>query len=359
MKDFNKFIFERNKNENVLFYEFVDYYFNSDLITDEARYEITLCLNKSNLSDYLINENFFDHLKNRYDKAKTVVKNFSDQAKSSLETIVSAAKTSADFIANLIAKIKHYIENVLNITKNKMVEKLKGDKNFGDKLKEIIAKDKNALLKDVDALGKIVKFYKEQLTNKLVQHIKNSLTSILSGDKQPVVENIEYMRMFNENVDMGHNVIQKLVHGIESLPPFSWLNNLKGLAEKGINYLVEGLSNITEKLGGPKIVIPVISSLLAIAIEYNIKGLIKHGLIEAVAEYSIPFIAIIIKTVGFIATTIAVYEVIRLTTSQHTQDQHVPQTTTNQNKNTTGSPVLSTTPIISGTAVPQTPINSA
>jgi len=341
MKDYNKFIFEIRRNEGQLFYQFVDYYLNSDLITNESRNLILSHLNQPTLSEYLINENFFDSFKKRYDKAKTVVKNFPEQAKDSLNKIVDAAKTSVDFVNNIINKLKTFINNVLTNSKNKMVEKLKADKNFSQKLKEIVQKDKGALIKDVDTLGKVVKFYQEKLSDNLLKYVRNALNAVLVGDKQPVVENIQYMKLCLENAEMGNNVIQKLVHGIESLPPFSWLHNLKNLAEKGVNSVIEGLSFITEKLGGPKFILPIVASLLAIAIEYNIKGLIKHGIIEAAAEYAIPFIGVIVKTIGFIATTIAVYEVIKVSLSTHQQPA----------AQSTNAPVK---PIIKPTTVPAT-----
>ena len=86
-------------NENELFYTFVDYYYNSELISNNDRKILESYTNYS-LSEYLINENFFDKLKDRYDKAATVVKNIPDNAKNALNSIIDAAKTSVDFVKN-------------------------------------------------------------------------------------------------------------------------------------------------------------------------------------------------------------------------------------------------------------------
>jgi hypothetical protein len=113
-----------------------------------------------------------------------------------------------------------------------------------------------------------------------------------------------------ESLVMGKNVISSLIHGIEKVPPFSWLGKVKEMAEKGVNNIVAALSYFTQQLGGPKFEIPVIASLLAIAFEYNVKGLAKHGLLEVIGLATLPAIAILIKTIAYVATFIAVILVI-------------------------------------------------
>jgi len=80
------------------------------------------------------------------------------------------------------------------------------------------------------------------------------------------------------------------------------------MGTQGSEVIIQQLSIVTKKLGGPEFVLPIIAIILGIAFEYNIKGLAKHGLLEIVALYSIPFVAPIIKTVGLVATMIAAYE---------------------------------------------------
>ncbi len=62
------------------------------------------------------------------------------------------------------------------------------------------------------------------------------------------------------------------------------------------------------------------------ACDCNLKGLAKHGLLEIIEFLTIPFVGIIIKSIGFIATFIAAYEVISLLAGKqyggHTEDGH-------------------------------------
>lgn len=92
----------------------------------------------------------------------------------------------------------------------------------------------------------------------MVNKIKEAFQSILSGDNQPVIE---------KNIDLFQNpknVIAKLVHGIESIPPFSWLDNVKEIGEKNANKVFSAISDITQKLGGPNIHLPIIAGLYLI-----------------------------------------------------------------------------------------------
>jgi len=153
--------------------------------------------------------------------------------------------------------------------------------------------------------------------------VKNSLIELLSGDKQPIVENLQIMKQYiNESADMGHNVIQKLVHGIETLPPFSWLHNLKGLAEKGIDKFVEGLNSLNKNVGAPELQIPIITGLLALAVEYKLKNTIKHSLMELTMEFAIPFVGTILSLISWVAMFIAVYEILHSITKTVQDNNH-------------------------------------
>jgi hypothetical protein len=105
-------------------------------------------------------------------------------------------------------------------------------------------------------------------------------------------------------------MLDKLVHGLNSIPPFSWIDKLQKIGEKGANFIIKQLAFITEKLGGPYFDLPIIAVLLGIAFEYNMKGLAKSGLLDVVGMFSVPFVAPVIKMVGFVATMIAAYELI-------------------------------------------------
>ena len=108
---------------------------------------------------------------------------------------------------------------------------------------------------------------------------------------------------------------------------------MQKIGTKGSEFIIKQLSSITKNLGGPEFILPAMSVLLGVAFEYNIKGLVKHGLIEAIAEYSIPFITLIVKFIGLVATFIAAYEIVEAFLKSH--NSHTPDH--NQEKNNTES----------------------
>jgi hypothetical protein len=66
------------------------------------------------------------------------------------------------------------------------------------------------------------------------------------------------------------------------------------------------MNNISKKMGGPVVTIPITIGLLAILVEYQFKGAAKHGIIW-VAEMitANPAFATILAALAYIATTIA------------------------------------------------------
>jgi hypothetical protein len=82
------------------------------------------------------------------------------------------------------------------------------------------------------------------------------------------------------------------------------------MTEKGVNNVVAALSYFTQQIGGPKFSIPVIASLIGIAFEYNVKGLVKSGLLDVIGLATIPVIAILIKIIAYVATFTAAILVI-------------------------------------------------
>ena len=158
---------------------------------------------------------------------------------------------------------------------------------------------------ELEIFKDVVTFYKTRFNVALEAQISNSLTRFLSSeDKEiPVAEKLNIIKE-------GSNMLDKLVHGLNSIPPFSWIDKLQKIGEKGANFIIKQLAFITEKLGGPYFELPIIAVLLGIAFEYNMKGLAKSGLLDVVGMFSVPFVAPVIKMVGFVATMIAAYELI-------------------------------------------------
>jgi hypothetical protein len=303
VKSYNQFILESNENNDDLFYSLVEEFWKSDLLGLEEK----MILEKEvfNPISYLIQENFYDKLKNRFNKAKQVATDLTKRSKDSLEKIVDAAKTAMDFINKVKEFLSEQIKLILTNTKDKIKNKLKINKKFLSETKSKLSSDRSAFLGELEMLKDVVNFYQTKLYVSLEKQIVNAMTKFLtSEDKEvPISEKIQIIKE-------GNNMIDKLVHGLNSIPPFSWIDKLQKIGEKGANFIIEQLSFITEKLGGPSFILPITSVLIGIAFEYNVKGLIKNGLLDVVSMLSLPFVTPIIKMVGFIATMIASYELI-------------------------------------------------
>ena len=295
VKSFKQFK-NRNVFEKEVFYSFMETFFNSDLLSDGER----ILLERHFIDpQHLIKENFFDTLKSRYGKAKLVANDVSQSAKDSLEKLVSAAKTATDFVMQIKRLIATQVPIILTKTKDKIKSKLKADKKFLDAIKDKVSSDRSAFIKDLSTCKTVVKFYKEELSTQLTNQIVTGMSKFMSDSNVS-----EKLLLIKES----GNVISNLVHKINTIPPFSWIDRLQKIGTQGAEVIIEQLSIITGKLGGQEFTLPIIAIILGIAFEYNMKGLAKHGLLDMVSMYSLPFIAPIIKMVGLIATIIAAYE---------------------------------------------------
>jgi hypothetical protein len=77
------------------------------------------------------------------------------------------------------------------------------------------------------------------------------------------------------------------------------------MGEKGANAIIKGISSITQKLGGPAFVLPALAVVVGLALEYNIKGLAKYGILDVAGMAAFPVITIAVKFVAYVATAIA------------------------------------------------------
>jgi len=319
---------------NDLFSFFIESYYNSSLLTPGEKRSLNLYLKKSNLNLNQLNENFYDKLKARYDKAKQVAVDMSDKAKEALQKIVTAAKDAVNFVGKIKEQLLEWCNKIISTTKDKIKGKLQADGKFMKAVKDKLSHDKNAFIKDLKTCTEVVNFYKNSLVNNIVKSFTTNLSGFLSKEDTGLTLQ-EKLLLIQE----GNNMIDKLVGGIAHIPPFSWLHDLAHLGEKGANKAIGLLSNITNKLGGPAFTLPVIGAILGIAFEYNIKGLAKHGLLEVVEFFTIPFVGIIIKSIGYAATFIAVYEIINHlagTNKSHGEEQ---EHTGHENKTSNEVPI--------------------
>ena len=228
-----------------------------------------------------------------------LVKLLDVSCKEILKKIASTSSSIVHFLDNLKSQLGEHLEKVLTETKNKIKEKLKEDKDFLLAVRKEINADRNAFLKDVKTCHEVSIFYTTKFKESILKDVMKSLHNLFLHKKHVLHEGID--------ISMFDNLIQHL----HKIPPFAWLDMLHHQGTNGAHHLINGLSYITKHLGGPSFVLPVIASLLGLAFEWNIKGLIKHGLIEAADIFSVPFIGLVVKTAGNVATFLACYELCR------------------------------------------------
>jgi hypothetical protein len=272
---------------------------NDKKIDDKIRSEIQNYISTNGS----LNEGFFDKLKERFPSASTVSKLLSDKAESVLSGILQKCKDAVSFVAQMKQGIKELFTNTITSSKTVFEQQFKTGK-LKDKLEEIKKNQNDGLLTDIKTMKGVTDFYRKHFIGKLLSTTDTNLTQFLNSEQEPVVESLETL---NE----AGNVIATLVHKIEAIPPFSWLHKVAASAEKGINFLIKALSDLTVSLGGPAFEIPVISLILAIGVEYMVKSTTGHWLLELVGPTPLGTAIKGIKIVAsFIASIVIIDSVI-------------------------------------------------
>lgn len=284
-----------SKGDESMILQIVEKLYNDLSNKDKSKVDSYLKRKKSQLTD-VINESFWDKLSSRVDKAEEVSNVLPEESEGILKKLIKKAGQAMNFIGKLIESAKNWITNVITDVKNKVTEKLKGDSKFSEAVKKVASEDENGFVKDLKTSGTVFSFYKKDLLGSMLNSIKKSLGSFFTKEQEPIPENFEYIT--NE----GKNVLSTFIHGIEKIPPFSWLHKVATLGEKGAGKIIEGLSYITNNLGGPKFALPVIAILLGVAFEYKIKGAVKHGILSVLGD---AFTGGLLSVISWIATFIA------------------------------------------------------
>jgi hypothetical protein len=238
---------------------------NDKKIDDKIRSEIKKFIS----TNESLNEGFFDKLKERFPKAAAVSQLLSDKAESVLSGILQKCKDAVSFVAQMKQGIKELFTNTITASKTLFEQQFKTGK-LKDKLEEIKKTQNDGLLTDIKTMKNVTDFYRKHFLGKIMTSTDTNLTQFFTNEQEPIAESL------NE----GANVIATLVHKIEAIPPFSWLHKVAAAAEKGINFLVQALSELTVALGGPAFKIPVIALILAVGIEYMVKSTTGHWLLE-------------------------------------------------------------------------------
>jgi hypothetical protein len=210
----------------------------------------------------IINESFFNKLKERFPKAAEVSKKLSDKAEGVLNKVLQASKDAVSFVKKIGEGIKDLFTNVINSSKKYYEEQIKGGK-LKEKIEELVSSKKEGLKKDILEIKKVLDFYRKDFLNKLLSSKDKNMTEFLSKEQEPVVESLI--------LEKG-NVIATLVHRIEDIPPFSWLHKVAQAGEAGANQFIKSLSDLTNKMGGPAFTLPVVALIVGVVFEQIVKG---------------------------------------------------------------------------------------
>lgn len=249
---------ELNSTDEKLFIDL----FNKLLINYKVDESIKLEISTYISDNQILNEGFFDKLKERFPKAAEVSKKLSDQGQSVLNSILQKAKDAISFVKKIGEGIRELFLNVINSSKEFFNEQIKSGK-LKQKIEEVANTKKEGLKNDIQEIKKVLDFYRKDFLSSMISSTEKNMTDFLSKEQEPIAESII--------LEKG-NVISTLVHGIESYAPFSWLHKLAKAGEAGASKFIEYLSGVTNKLGGPSFTLPVVALIVGVTFEQIVKA---------------------------------------------------------------------------------------
>lgn len=285
---------ELNGNDLKLFKDVFEKILRKYKVEESIKLEIKNYIEETDM----INEGFFDKLKNRFPKASEVSKKLSDKAEGVLNKVLQASKNAVSFVKKIGQGIKDLFTNVINSSKKYYQEQIKGGK-LKEKITELASSKKEGLKKDIQEIKKVLDFYRKDFLSKLISSKEKNMTDFLQKEQEPVVESLL--------LEKG-NVIATFVHRIEEYPPFSWLHKIAQAGEAGTTKFIKALSDLTSKMGGPAFTLPVVALIVGVVFEQIVKGE-AGGWLISLAGSTTPF-GMAITGMKMIASFIALLTII-------------------------------------------------
>jgi hypothetical protein len=185
-----------------------------------------------------------------YDKAKRGALKISSAAEGILNTVVQKAKDLLDFGKKIAFIIGDYIkENLLSKIKSYALKEFP----FAEVLVDFLDKEKQLKAKTLQTIS-FVKF----LGVDFIPNLTNRLTSLFSKVlKTGTNEGFQYLEndFLLENNEDGDkkSFLQRLISKVMSYPPFTWINELGNIVEKGINFIAQKIIDFFSWLQGKDI----------------------------------------------------------------------------------------------------------
>lgn len=208
--------------EQKLFIEVFDKYLEEYKVDESIKIEIKKYINENQL----LTEAFFDKLKNRFSKAAEVSKKLSDKAESVLGKVLQSTKDSVSFVKKISEGIKEsFIKGIQN-GKKIFEDQIKNGK-LKSKIDDLSKTKKEGLIIDMKVIKQLSQFYTKDFLPNILKVQKSKMSDFLSKEQTPISESLL--------LEEKGNVIATLVHGLEKIPPFSWLHKVAQAGEDLIN----------------------------------------------------------------------------------------------------------------------------
>ena len=249
---------DMSKDDESLFIDIFESILSKYKVNENIKLEIRKYIEETEM----LNEGFFDKLKKRFPKAAEVSKKLSDKAEGVLNKVLQASKNVINFVKKIGNGIKELFINVIESSKKYYQEQIKGGK-LKEKIQEVAKSKKEGLKKDLKEIKEVINFYRKDFLSKVLSSKEKNMTEFLKTEQEPIAESLL--------LEKG-NVIATLVHGIEKVPPFSWLHKVAQAGEAGVSKFIGAVSNLTNKLGGPSFQLPVIALIAGVTFEQIVKG---------------------------------------------------------------------------------------
>ena len=209
-----------------LFKRVFDKVLDNSRVSESIKMEIRNYVTETNM----INEGFFDKLKERFPKATQVSKELSDKAEAALGGMLQKVKDAVSFVKQLGAGLKEFFLAIIAKGKQMFTEQLTNGK-LKEKIDELTKTKKDGLVADLKTIKNVTNFYRKEFMGKLLGSTEKNMTEFLSKDQEPAVDTV-VGESYKVNEEKG-NVIATLVHRIEAVPPFSWLHKVAQAGEAG------------------------------------------------------------------------------------------------------------------------------
>lgn len=182
-----------------------------------------------------------------------------------------------------------------------------------------IGNAKENIAKDIKSLSETVSFWLKNfqtMYTKAMEKIfsKELLKEALHTDARLFDALLEVESKPEESAKgVVFDVIDKITHRIESVPPFSTLSKVKNIAQTGTSKMLHAFSNITKSMGGPGVYdFVAISAITGFFVEYYVKHIAVGGIesilgAEAVLRF-LPMASELVHAVTIIALCVATIE---------------------------------------------------